>query len=188
MRVHIYPARSIEPGGLLSKTCLVALRRIAALARARSESPRGRRSGRRGGARVQITGGSEAGALAAARILARALIADLYRIDLAAVTGKYLGETEARLDRLFAAAARADAVLFFDEAEALLGKRSTIRDGHDRHAAGAVDRLRRRIEDYPGLIIVTVGRRCRLDEAFRKRVDFVIRVPAPARGWARGKS
>ncbi len=134
---------------------------------------------RRGGVRVRITGGKDGGALVAARILAGMLDADLYRIDLGAVESKYLGETEAELNRVLDAAEQSGAVLLLEEADALLGTHTHVKDRDDRYADLEIDYLLQRIEAYGGVVIVTIGRRRRRDRAFFRRCDFVIRVPSP---------
>src|SRR5262245_65069398 len=122
-----------------------------------------------------MTGGSDAGALVAARVLAGMLGSDLYRIDQGAIASQYLGETAAQLDRVLDAAEQSGAVLLLDEADALLGRPSDVKDRHDRYADVEIDYLRQRIEKYRGLVILTIGRRRRLDRAVPGRFDFVIR-------------
>jgi SpoVK/Ycf46/Vps4 family AAA+-type ATPase len=107
------------------------------------------------------------------------LDADLYRIDLAAVVSKYLGETAARLYRVLDTAEQSGAVLLLDEADALLGTPTHVKGGDDRYADAEIDYLLQRIEAYRGVVIVTIGRRRRGDRAFFRRCDFVIRVPSP---------
>jgi SpoVK/Ycf46/Vps4 family AAA+-type ATPase len=118
---------------------------------------------------------------AAAGILAGALGVDVWRIDLRAVGRRYIGETEERLDRVFDAAERGGAVLLLDEADALYGERTHVKDRHDRYAAVAIDHLRQRVEAYRGLVIFTFGRGGRPGAAFLRRGDFVARVPSPRR-------
>ena len=104
---------------------------------------------------------------------------DLYRIDLASVVSKYIGETEKNLSRLFDAAEHSGAVLLFDEADALFGKRSEVKDSHDRYANIEVAYLLQRIESYRGLAILTTNMKSALDRAFLRRIRFVVQFPFP---------
>ncbi|MFD0346197.1 ATP-binding protein [Kitasatospora aburaviensis] len=118
-------------------------------------------------------------------MLARELHLDLYRIDLSAVMSKYIGETEKNLRRLFDAAERGGAVLLFDEAEALYGRRSEVKDSHDRYANVQVGYLLQRMESYRGLAILATNMKGALDQAFTRRLRFVLDFPFPARPSAR---
>jgi hypothetical protein len=115
----------------------------------------------------------------AAEVLANELRLDLYRIDLAGVVSKYIGETEKNLRRLFDAAEGSGAILLFDEADALFGKRSEVHDSHDRYANIEVSYLLQRMEAYPGLTILTTNRKEALDPAFLRRLRFIVRFPYP---------
>ena len=115
----------------------------------------------------------------AAEVLAHHLDLDLYRIDLASVISKYIGETEKNLRRVFDAAEESGAILFFDEADALFGKRSEVRDSHDRYANIEVSYLLQRMEAYRGLAILTSNMRAALDPAFLRRLRFSIQFPFP---------
>ena len=110
---------------------------------------------------------------------------DLYRIDLSAVVSKYIGETEKNLAAAFDEAERASAVLFFDEADALFGKRTEVRDAHDRYANLEVNYLLQRVETFTGLVILATNRQAALDEAFLRRLRFVIRFELPDRALRR---
>jgi SpoVK/Ycf46/Vps4 family AAA+-type ATPase len=110
----------------------------------------------------------------AAQALARELGLDVVRIDLASVASKYIGETEKTLDAIFADAEWSGAVLLFDEAEALFGKRSEVKDAHDRYANIEVSDLLQRIEAYNGIAILTTNARQNIDPAFLRRLHFVI--------------
>ena len=112
-------------------------------------------------------------------MLAAELALDLYRIDLAATVSKYIGETEKNLRRLFDAAEASGAVLLFDEADALFGKRSEVKDSHDRYANLEVAYLLQRMEAYRGLAILTTNLRSNLDRAFLRRLRFVVQFPFP---------
>jgi SpoVK/Ycf46/Vps4 family AAA+-type ATPase len=104
---------------------------------------------------------------------------DLYRIDLSSVVSKYIGETEKNLRRLFDAAEEGGAILLFDEADALFGKRSEVKDSHDRYANIEVSYLLQRMECYRGLAILTTNFKSALDAAFLRRIRFVVQFPFP---------
>src|SRR5262249_165860 len=104
---------------------------------------------------------------------------DLYKIDLAGVVSKYIGETEKNLDRIFSAAENANAILFFDEADALFGKRSEVRDSHDRYANIEISYLLQKMEEYEGVTILATNLRQNLDESFTRRLAFTIHFPFP---------
>lgn len=135
---------------------------------------------RRGlGLSALFAGVSGTGKTLAAEVIAGALELDLYRIDLSAVVNKYIGETEKNLRRIFDAAEEGGAVLLFDEADALFGKRSEVRDSHDRFANIEVSYLLQRMEAYRGLAILTTNMRAALDPAFLRRLRFVVQFPFP---------
>ena len=115
----------------------------------------------------------------AAEVLANALDLDLYRIDLSQVVNKFLGETEKNLGRLFDAAEEGGSILLFDEADALFGKRSEVKDSHDRYANLEVSYLLQRMEAYNGLAILTTNMKGALDAAFLRRLRFVAQFPFP---------
>jgi SpoVK/Ycf46/Vps4 family AAA+-type ATPase len=115
----------------------------------------------------------------AAEVVAAALGVDLYQIDLSSVVSKYIGETEKNLERIFAAAPQANACLLFDEADALFGKRSAVRDAHDRYANQEVSYLLQRMDSYDGVAILTTNRRDHLDDAFIRRLQFIVEFPVP---------
>jgi SpoVK/Ycf46/Vps4 family AAA+-type ATPase len=115
----------------------------------------------------------------AAEVLANALSLDLYRIDLSSVVSKYIGETEKNLRRVFDAAEDGGAILFFDEADALFGKRSEVKDSHDRYANIEINYLLQRMESYRGLAVLATNRKGDIDPAFMRRVRFVVNFPFP---------
>jgi SpoVK/Ycf46/Vps4 family AAA+-type ATPase len=115
----------------------------------------------------------------AAEVIARELRLDLYRIDLSQVVSKYIGETEKNLRRVFDAADQGGAILLFDEADALFGKRSEVKDSHDRHANIEVSYLLQRMECYRGLAILTTNKQSDLDTAFLRRIRFMVQFPFP---------
>ncbi|ALF52896.1 ATPase [Nostoc piscinale CENA21] len=126
-----------------------------------------------------FAGGSGTGKTMAAEILAQELQLDLYRIDLSSVVSKYIGETEKNLRRIFDAAEAGGVILLFDEADALFGKRSEVKDAHDRHANIEVSYLLQRMESYGGLAILTTNFKHAIDVAFLRRIRFVIPFPFP---------
>ncbi len=116
----------------------------------------------------------------AAEIIAHELGLDLYKIDLASMVSKYIGETEKNLARLFAEAESGNAILFFDEADALFGKRSEVKDAHDRYANIEISYLLQRMEAYEGVVILATNLRKNMDDAFVRRLHFTIDFPLPA--------
>jgi len=131
------------------------------------------------GLSLLFAGPSGTGKTMAAEILARELGLDLYKIDLSTVISKYIGETEKNLSRIFAEAATSNAVLFFDEADALFGKRSEVRDSHDRYANIEINYLLQRMEEYEGTVILATNLRKNMDDAFVRRIQFTIEFPFP---------
>lgn len=136
-------------------------------------------TGRGLGISALFAGASGTGKTMAAEVLALELQLDLYRIDLSAVVSKYIGETEKNLRRVFDAAEMGGAILLFDEADALFGKRSEVKDSHDRHANIEVSYLLQRMEAYRGLAILTTNLKDALDQAFLRRLRFTVRFPFP---------
>lgn len=124
-------------------------------------------------------GDSGTGKTLGAEVIANELGLALYRIDLSAVVNKYIGETEKNLRKLFDAAEEAGAILLFDEADALFGKRSEVKDSHDRYANIEVSYLLQRMEAYSGLAILTTNHKAALDPAFQRRLRFVVHFPFP---------
>jgi hypothetical protein len=135
--------------------------------------------GRGLGITALFSGESGTGKTMAAEVLANELRLDLYRIDLAATVSKYIGETEKNLRRLFDAAEASGAILLFDEADALFGRRSEIKDSHDRYANIEVSYLLQRMEAYRGLAILTTNFETALDPAFQRRLRFSVQFPFP---------
>jgi len=131
------------------------------------------------GVSALFAGGSGTGKTMAAEVLATELGLSLYRVDLSGVVSKYIGETEKNLGRVFDAAEASGAILLFDEADALFGKRSEVRDSHDRYANIEVSYLLQRMESYGGLAILTTNLADALDQAFLRRLRFVVRFPFP---------
>jgi len=134
------------------------------------------------GISVLFAGASGTGKTMAAEVLAKQLRLDLYRIDLSQVVNKYIGETEKNLRRVFDAAEEGGAILLFDEAEALFGKRSEVKDSHDRYANIEIGYLLQRMEAYRGLAILTTNMKQALDSAFMRRIRFIVQFPFPDAG------
>jgi hypothetical protein len=131
------------------------------------------------GVRALFTGPSGTGKTLAARLLATALDVDLYRLDLATVVDKYIGETEKNLARLFARAEEADVAILVDEGDGLLTQRTSVQNANDRYANLETNYLLQRLESYEGILVVTTNAGERIDGAFRRRMDVVIEFRAP---------
>ncbi|MBV9764992.1 MAG: ATP-binding protein [Acidobacteriaceae bacterium] len=136
--------------------------------------------GQRGlGVSALFAGDSGTGKTLAAEVIARDLDLDMYRIDLSSVVSKFIGETEKNLRRVFDAAEEGGVVLLFDEADALFGKRSEVKDSHDRYANIEVSYLLQRMEAYQGLAILTTNLKASLDRSFQRRLRFIVNFPFP---------
>jgi len=159
------------------------LRQLAAQARYRMtvyESWGFAEKGRRGlGISALFAGPSGTGKTLAAEVLARELGLDLYRIDLSGIVSKYIGETEKNLKQVFDAAEEGGVLLLFDEADALFGKRSEVKDSHDRYANIEVGYLLQRMENFQGLAILTTNLKASLDKSFQRRLRFTVDFPFP---------
>jgi SpoVK/Ycf46/Vps4 family AAA+-type ATPase len=131
------------------------------------------------GTHALFSGPSGTGKTAAAQVVAGALGFQLWKVDLACVVSKYIGETEKNLDAIFEAAAGCDVVLLFDEADALFGKRSEVRDAHGRYANVEISYLLQRMEEHEGVTILATNLRHNLDAAFLRRLAFDVRFPFP---------
>ena len=131
------------------------------------------------GIAVLFAGPPGTGKTLAAQVMAAELGMDLYRIDLSTVVSKYIGETEKNLERIFSQAANSNTILFFDEADAIFGKRSDVKDAHDRYANIEVSYLLQRIESYDGVAILASNLRSNLDDAFIRRLQFIVDFPFP---------
>ncbi|MEM9264312.1 MAG: ATP-binding protein [Cyanobacteria bacterium P01_F01_bin.13] len=139
----------------------------------------GGKSGRGLGISALFAGASGTGKTTAAEVIAHDLNLDLYRIDLSAVVSKYIGETEKNLRRIFDAAEGGGVILLFDEADSLFGKRSDVNDSKDRYANMEVSYLLQRMESYRGLAILTTNLKNSMDQAFLRRLRFVVQFPFP---------
>jgi ATP-dependent 26S proteasome regulatory subunit len=131
------------------------------------------------GINVLFSGPPGTGKTMAAEVIAHALELDLYKIDLSQIVSKYIGETEKNLDRIFTAAHQSNAILFFDEADALFGKRSEVKDAHDRYANIEVGYLLQKMEEYEGMAILATNFRQNMDDAFARRMQAIIEFPFP---------
>ncbi len=131
------------------------------------------------GVTVLFAGPPGTGKTMAAEVVAAELGLELYKIDLSTVVNKYIGETEKNLGRIFDEAARSNAILFFDEADAIFGKRSEVKDAHDRYANIEVSYLLQRMETYDGITVLATNLRANLDEAFTRRLQFAVDFPFP---------
>jgi ATP-dependent 26S proteasome regulatory subunit len=131
------------------------------------------------GIKALFAGASGTGKTMAAGVIARELDLDLYKIDLSGIVSKYIGETEKNLDRIFRAARAANAIVFLDEAEAIMGKRSEVKDAHDRYANIEVAYLLQKLEEHDGIVILATNLRRNIDDAFDRRMQYVIDFPRP---------
>jgi SpoVK/Ycf46/Vps4 family AAA+-type ATPase len=131
------------------------------------------------GLSVLFCGSPGTGKTMSAEVLAQELKLPMYRIDLSQVVNKYIGETEKNLKRIFDAAELQECILFFDEADALFGKRTDVKDAHDRFANIEISYLLERMERFKGLAILATNRRKDLDEAFMRRLRYLIEFPVP---------
>ncbi|MEU5438335.1 ATP-binding protein [Streptomyces sp. NPDC020719] len=181
-------ARRVEPAVTWDDLVLPApthrgLRELAVRARHREQvlgQWRMRPGGGRGrGVIALFAGESGTGKTMSAEVVAADLGMDLYVVDLSTVVDKYIGETEKNLERIFAEASAVNAVLLFDEADAIFGKRSEVKDAHDRHANIESAYLLQRMESFDGIAVLTTNLRANLDEAFTRRLDVVAEFPVP---------
>jgi SpoVK/Ycf46/Vps4 family AAA+-type ATPase len=181
-------AQYIEPVAtwedlVLPPVQLQTLRQITAQVRQRQRVYQdwgfSQKSSRGLGISALFAGGSGTGKTMAAEVLANELCLNLYRIDLSQVVSKYIGETEKNLRQVFDAAEDGGAILLFDEADALFGQRSEVKDSHDRYANIEVSYLLQRMESYLGLAILTTNMKASLDSAFLRRLRFTVQFPFP---------
>ena len=131
------------------------------------------------GLNVLFSGSSGTGKTMAAEALAREIGLDLYKIDLSSLVSKYIGETEKNLRRIFDEAEQSNAILFFDEADALFGKRSDVKDAHDRYANVEISYLLQKMEEHEGIVVLATNLSRNMDEAFMRRMQFVVEFPFP---------
>lgn len=131
------------------------------------------------GLNALFSGPPGTGKTMAAEVIANVLHLEIYKIDLSQVVSKYIGETEKNLDKIFSEAETSNAILFFDEADALFGKRSEVKDAHDRYANIEIGYLLQRMEEYQGIVILATNLNKNIDEAFLRRMHFVVEFPFP---------
>jgi SpoVK/Ycf46/Vps4 family AAA+-type ATPase len=139
----------------------------------------GRKLASSAGITILFAGPPGTGKTMAAEVIASELGLDLYKIDLSTIVSKYIGETEKNLERIFGEAQSSNAILFFDEADAIFGKRSEVKDAHDRYANIEVSYLLQRMEAYDGVTMLATNLRANLDEAFTRRLQFAVDFPFP---------
>ena len=131
------------------------------------------------GQNALFSGPSGTGKTMAAQIIARQVQLDIYKIDLSSVVSKYIGETEKNLSKIFKEAETSNAILFFDEADALFGKRSQVKDAHDRYANIETGYLLQKMEEYEGVVILATNLSKNIDDAFLRRMQFIVEFPFP---------
>jgi predicted nucleic acid-binding protein len=157
-----------------------SLRRLVTWAQHRDEvAAQGPLRGRGRGIAALFAGSPGTGKTLAAHVIAEELSIDLFQVDLSAVVDKYIGETEKNLEKVFQAAETLDVVLFFDEADALFGSRSEVRDARDRYANQEIAYLLQRMEHFDGVTILATNLRGNLDKAFSRRMSFIVHFPDP---------
>lgn len=172
-----WPDIVLPPDSLaqLSEMCA----RVALRDRVLNDWGFGRKLNRGRGVHALFAGPSGTGKTMAAEVVANELGLDLYKIDLSTVVSKYIGETEKNLERIFSTAEETDCILFFDEADALMGKRSAVHDAHDRYANLEISYLLQRMEEYAGVSVLATNLRCNLDDAFVRRLSYTVHFPFP---------
>ena len=172
---------------ILPRDTLALLREIVATVRGRpqvlEEWGVGKKLVSSAGVTVLFSGPPGTGKTMAAEVIANELGLDLYKIDLSTVVSKYIGETEKNLEKIFYEAQSSNAILFFDEADAIFGKRSEVKDAHDRYANIEISYLLQRMEAYDGVTILATNLRANVDEAFTRRLQFAVDLPFPEREY-----
>jgi hypothetical protein len=162
---------------------VMILRELVATVRSRSkvleEWGVGRKLASSAAVTVLFAGPPGTGKTMAAEVIAKDLALDLYKIDLSSLVSKYIGDTEKNLERIFTEAQSSNAILFFDEADAIFGKRSGVKDARDRYANIEVSYLLQRMETYDGVTVLATNLRSNIDEAFMRRLQFAVDVPFP---------
>ena len=187
-------ARKMEPRYVwedlvLPETPLAMLKEMVSMVQSRPLVLEGWGLGRKltsgAGISALFAGPPGTGKTLAAQIMANRLGIDLYRIDLSSVVSKYIGETEKQLEQIFTEASESNAILFFDEADSIFGKRSEVKGAHDRYANIEVSYLLQRMEEYDGVAILATNLLSNLDEAFTRRLQFIINFPFPDEEYRR---
>jgi SpoVK/Ycf46/Vps4 family AAA+-type ATPase len=165
---------------VLPEHAIASLHQLVNWARVRDQvSARGPLRANGGGIAALFTGSPGTGKTLAANVIAEELALDLFQVDLSSIVDKYIGETEKNLERVFASAEALNVVLFFDEADALFGSRSEVRDSRDRYANQEVAYLLQRMEQFDGITILATNLRGNLDQAFSRRMSFIVHFPDP---------
>jgi SpoVK/Ycf46/Vps4 family AAA+-type ATPase len=181
MKGHLYkfkPTHSLDEK-VFSPTITKELKKVTSYARKSTAVYKSSGGRKRIVKKISLFTGTDGnGKTLAAETLARSTKKDLYRIDLNQVVSKYIGETEKNLGRIFKRAENKNWILFFDEADALFGKRTDVKDSHDRYANIEISYLLQRIENYPGLVILATNRKTNLDSAFLRRLRYIIEFPS----------
>jgi SpoVK/Ycf46/Vps4 family AAA+-type ATPase len=182
----VQPPKATWQQLILPDDSIQQLRELCSTVRTRSQVPEewGFASKLTGGRGVTalFAGISGTGKTMAAEVIANELGLPLFRIELAGVVSKYIGETEKNLDRVFEAATDSNAILFFDEADALFGKRTEVKDSHDRYANLEMSYLLQKMESYEGAAILATNMRQQIDDAFLPRLKFTVIFPLPDAG------
>jgi SpoVK/Ycf46/Vps4 family AAA+-type ATPase len=143
---------------------------------------------RRAGLNILFSGPSEADETMAVEVIASELKLDVFRIDLSMVVSKSIGETEKNLNRIFKDAENCDAILFFDEADALFGKRSEVKDAHNRYANIEINFLLQKMEEHIGIVILATNKRENIDESFLRRMNFIMDFKIQNVDWRLNRS
>ena len=168
---------------VLAETPMAMLKELMQMVQSRplvlEEWQLGKKLAASNGISALFSGPPGTGKTLSAQIIANELGIDLYRIDLSTVVSKYVGETEKNLEKIFSEASESNAILFFDEADTIFGKRSEVKDAQDRYANLEVGYLLQRMESYNGLAILATNLKANLDEAFTRRLHFIVNFPFP---------
>ena len=184
-RLFLYPENWVEPELRVPAAVHASLCKLAAFIRKEcgketAATAKGQLA-RRKGVHLLLTGNDRTAALVAAQTLAEELGSSLSHVDLSSVVSKYIGETEKNLRRIFDLAEKENVILLFDEADALFGKRSEVKDSHDRFANVEVNYLLQRIEEHSGVSILTLAAKTKMDLAFSRVFPLHIAIPPPTR-------
>ena len=184
MKGHLFkfkPTRSLDEK-VFSPTIIKELKKVTSYARKSTAVYKSSGGRKRIVKKISLFTGTDGnGKTLAAETLARSTKKDLYRVDLSQIVSKYIGETEKNLEKIFKRVENKDWILFFDEADALFGKRTEVKDSHDRYANIEINYLVERIENYPGLVILATNKKTNLDNAFMRRLRYIVEFPSPTK-------
>jgi SpoVK/Ycf46/Vps4 family AAA+-type ATPase len=165
---------------LFSATIKKELKKVASYARKSATNNKSTGKRKSNVKKISLfTGADSTAKTLAAEALAKSMKKDLYRIDLSQVVSKYIGETEKNLKKIFKRTENKDWILFFDEADALFGKHTKVKDSHDRYANIDINYLIQKIENYPGLVILATNKKANIDDAFLRRLRYIVNFPTP---------